>query len=44
MGKNKSKRKPQTAYARLTSIMRKLDNYLENEKVAAKKFTAKATK
>lgn len=36
MGKNNSKRKPRTAYAKMTSIMAKLDNQLKAEKEARK--------
>lgn len=37
MGKNKSKRKPRTDYAKWTSIMKKVDNVLEKEREEAKK-------
>lgn len=36
MGKNNSKRKPKTEYAKKTSIMAKLDNQLKAEKEARK--------
>lgn len=36
MGKNNSKRKPRTAYVKMTSIMARLDNQLKAEKEARK--------
>lgn len=40
MGKNNSKRKPRTEFAKMTSIMAKLDNQLKAEKEAKKKAKA----
>ena len=40
MGKNNSKRKPRTEFAKRTSIMAKLDNQLKAEKEARKKTKA----
>ena len=37
MGKNKSKKKQVTHYQKMTSNMKKLDNYLKAEMMAAKK-------
>lgn len=36
MGKNNSKRKTRTEYAKMTSIMAKLDNQLKAEEMARK--------
>lgn len=46
MGKNNSKRKPRTEYAKMTSIMANLDNQLKAEEMArkAKKSEKKSKK